>query len=70
MNGLGSKQQRMLLNMRYHGDGGWPPSWKIRFDDRAVLASLAARQLISTPSEEARLTSAGFLVAASLAGDL
>jgi len=70
VNGLGVRQRKMLVAMRAHGDGGWPAGWRLRHDDKTTLASLAARQLISSPGPDARLTSAGFLVAASLRGEL
>ena len=70
MNGLGIKQRQMLLDLRHHGDGGWPPGWKLRFDHKSTLATLFARQLVSSPDDTTRLTSAGYLVAASLSGEL
>lgn len=66
MRGLGRRQRRMLVDISTHG--GWPPGWRLSFDDRTVLASLHRAELVTEPGRDVRLTSAGFLVAATLRG--
>ena len=70
MNTLGPRQRKLLLELAHYGQGGWPPRWKMRGTDKAVMATLAARQLVSSPGTEARLTSAGHLIVASLRGEM
>lgn len=70
MNGLGVRQRRTLVRMAHYGQGRWPQGWRMRGTDKAVMATLAARQLVSGPGVEARLTAAGHLVVASLRGEL
>ena len=56
----------MLVDISTHG--GWPPGWRLSFDQRTVLASLHRAELVTEPSQDVRLTSAGFLIAATLRG--
>lgn len=67
---LGPRQRRLLIEIAHYGGGRWPSGWKMRGTDKAVMASLAARQLVSSPGLDARLTSAGHLIVASLRGEI
>lgn len=69
MKDLGHRQRRLLLDMVYYGQGSWPSGWRLRDTTAATLASLHRRQLVTSDTAEARLTSAGHRVVASLKGD-
>lgn len=69
MKELGHRQRRLLLDMVYYGQGSWPKGWRLRDTTAATLASLYRRQLVTSDTAEARLTSTGHLVAAYLKGE-
>lgn len=69
MKDLGHRQRRLLLDMVYYGQGAWPTGWRLRDTTAATLASLHRRQLVTSDTVEARLTSAGHQVVAWIKDD-
>ena len=40
MSGIGIRQKAMLDKMHYYGNGIYPPTWRMTFEQRKILESL------------------------------
>lgn len=67
---LGHRQRRLLIEIAVQGRGRWPQGWQLRSQDAITLARLHRRELVTSAGTDARLTSAGHLIACSLRGVL
>lgn len=69
MNGMGRRQREMLAELAVAG-GHWPDGRRQSPDDRAVLASLARKGMVTLAGRRAALTPAGerFAVSVLLVG--